>query len=201
MSDSIFKTIPEQIEEQIRQDILSGILKSGQSVKETELSNRFGVSRGPVREVLSKLTQQGLLISKTNKGVRVASQPSESMRPLLVELRKKIEIFALESIFEKITEDNINLWEKHLGEIKEACENHSSAELAVCDLNFHKAIIQSHDDKDLFTLWQPIVLRMLIHYERLGDLMESYQEHKLILDFVKSGDKVAALKALEDNIL
>ncbi|MEM7735167.1 MAG: GntR family transcriptional regulator [Deinococcota bacterium] len=201
MADNIiFKSIPEQIEEHLRRDILSGSLAPGQPLREQEISERFGVSRGPIREVLSKLTQQGLVVAEPNKGVRIASQPSASVRPLLVELRKNIELFVLDSIFDKITKKDLKTWEKNLASIKKACKKGDKASLVEHDLLFHKAIIQSHDDKDLFTLWHPIVLRMLIHYDRLGDLMESYHEHKAILDAIKAKDKEEALDTLARNI-
>ena len=197
---TIFKTIPEQIEEHLRQEILSGNLKAGQPLREQEFSERFGVSRGPIREVLGKLTQQGLLVAEANKGVRVAEQPSEAVRPLLVDLRKSIEVFVLNSVFDSITKADIKSWEQILAQIKQACKKKDVAQLVESDLRFHSAIIQSHDDKDLFALWHPIALRMLMHYERLGDLMESHSEHKAILDAIKAKDKKAALEALKVNI-
>lgn len=197
---TIYKSIPEQLETHLKRDILSGSLKPGQPLREQEVSERFGVSRGPVREVFNRLAQQGLVVPETNKGVRVASRPHESLRPLLIDLRKTIECFVLENIFDDITKEDIKVWESNLKNIKQACKDGSIAALVEHDLNFHSAIIRSHDDKDIFTLWQPIVLRMLIHYERLGDLMESYYEHKAILDAIKTGNKKQALIALENNI-
>lgn len=197
---TIYKTIPEQLEAHLRRDILTGSLKPGQALREQEVSERFGVSRGPVREVLNRLSQQGLLITEANKGVRVASQPSETLRPLLVKLRQTIEQFVLKDLFGTIRPETIEALEKQLSNIKNACQAGDTAALVEYDLSFHSTLIQAHEDKDLFTLWQPIVLRMLIHYERLGDLMESYEEHKAILDAIKAGRKKDALKALAANI-
>lgn len=199
-SPPIFKTIPEQIEQHLRNEILSGVLKAGTPLREQELSQRFDVSRGPIREVLNRLTQQGLLVSEPNKGVRIASQPSQSLRPLLVDLRKTIELSVLEKIFNQITQKDIASWSAILADIKEVCLAGDSAALVEHDLKFHKAILQSHDEDEVSLLWTPIAFRMLIHYERLGDLMESYREHKAILDAIKKGNKKAALEALEKNI-
>ncbi len=201
MSDTaIYRTIPEQIVARVRYEILSGEFKPGQPLREQEISARFGVSRGPIREALRQLTQQGLLVLEPNKGVRVAQYLSESVRPLTVELRRTIETFVLDSIFEQITEADITAWARILADIKAACEQGNIATLVDKDLRFHQAIIQSHDDKDLFALWEPIALRMLMQYNRFDDLMESYREHKRILDAIRSGDKAASLAALEANI-
>ena len=135
-----------------------------------------------------------------NKGVRVAQYLSESVRPLTVELRRKIETFVLDSIFDAITDEDIAEWEEILVDIKRACEAGDTAALVDHDVRFHQAIIQSHDDKDLFALWQPIALRMLMQYNRFDDLMDSYREHRTLLDAIRSRDKEASLAALEANI-
>lgn len=197
---TIYRTIPEQVTARLRQEILSGKLQPGEPLREQEISERFGVSRGPIREALRQLTQQGLLVLEPNKGVRVAQYLSESVRPLTVELRRKIETFVLDSIFEAITDEDTEEWEHILADIKAACEAGDTAALVDHDVRFHQAIIQSHDDKDLFALWQPIALRMLMQYTRFDDLMDSYREHRTLLDAIRSGDKAAALAALEANI-
>jgi len=99
----IYRSIPEQVLDNLRREILSGKLIPGEPLREQEISDRFGVSRGPVREALRQLTQQGLLVLEPNKGVRIAQYLSESVRPLTIELRRKIETFVLDSIFEQIT--------------------------------------------------------------------------------------------------
>lgn len=197
---TIYRTIPEQVTARLRQEILSGKLQPGEPLREQEISSRFGVSRGPIREALRQLTQQGMLVLEPNKGVRVAQYLSESIRPLTVDLRRRIESFVLDSIFDAITDEDIAAWEHILADIKAACEAGDTASLVDHDMRFHQAIIQSHDDKDLFALWQPIALRMLMQYNRFDDLMDSYREHRTLLDAIRSGDKAAALAALEANI-
>ena len=135
-----------------------------------------------------------------NKGVRVAQNPSVEVRPLVVKLRRMIETFVLASIFERITDDDLAYWEDILADIKAACESSDVDALTEHDLRFHQAIIRSHDDKDLFALWQPIAMRMMMHYNRLDDIMDSYREHKRILDAIRAGDEAAAISALETNI-
>ena len=199
-TSEIYRTLPEQIAARLRQDVLSSKLKPGAPLREIDLSERFGVSRGPVREAFRQLTQQGLLVLEPNKGVRVAQNPSVEVRPLVVELRRTIERFVLESIFERITAADIELWEDILADIRQACERNDVDALTEHDLRFHQAIIQSHDDKDLFALWQPIAMRMMMHYNRLDDIMDSYREHERILDAIRAGDRAAAVAALTANI-
>ena len=199
-TSEIYRTLPEQIAARLRREVLSSKLKPGDPLREVDLSERFGVSRGPVREAFRQLTQQGLLILEPNKGVRVAQNPSVEVRPLVVQLRRTIETFVLESIFERITEDDVSRWEDILADIKLACESNDVDALTENDLRFHQAIIRSHDDKDLFALWQPIAMRMMMQYNRLADIMDSYHEHQRILEAIRLGDKAAAIRALSTNI-
>lgn len=196
----IYRTIPQQIAAHLRNEVLSGKLKPGDPLREIEISERFGVSRGPVREALRKLTQQGLVILEPNKGVHVAPTPNASVRPLIVDLRRTIETFVLDSSFEHITNNIVETLESILTDIKEACEKEDTAALVEHDLRFHKTIIDCHEDTELFSIWEPIMIRMLMHYDRLSNLMDSYWEHKSILDAIVEGDKAKAIKALRDNI-
>ncbi len=202
MSDTfIHRTIPDQIAERLRRDIITGQLSAGKALREQEISERFGVSRGPIREVFRQLSQQGLLVTEPNKGVRVAEQPSMSMRPLVAELRRTIETFALENMFDQITEDDLAMWDAILADIKIACQQGNKVALVDSDLDFHRSIVQRHQEQELFTLWQPIALRMLMRYDRFGDdLMDSYYEHKVIIDAIRDGNKEAAVAALAANI-
>lgn len=196
----IYRTLPEQIAARLRQEVLSGDLEPDAPLREVEISERFGVSRGPVREALRQLTQQGLLVLEPNKGVRVAPHPDASVRPLIVQLRRTIEKFVLEKLFDDITDENIKSWEAILANILDACERGDTDSLIEHDIRFHKSIIMSLGDKDIVEMWEPIMMRMLMHYSRLDDLMESYQEHKRILDAIRERDRAAAIKALEANI-
>lgn len=199
-ANEIFRTLPEQIAARLQQDILGGHLKPGEPLREADLSERFGVSRGPVREAFRQLVQQGLLVLEPNKGVRVAQNPSDEMRPLVVQLRRTIEVYVLESIFDRITDGDIDTWQAILNDIRTACESNDLNALTNYDLRFHQAIVKSHDDRDLFTLWQPIAMRMMMQYNRLDDIMDSYREHERILDAIRARDRKAAIAALSTNI-
>jgi GntR family transcriptional regulator, rspAB operon transcriptional repressor len=201
MIDSgIARTIPEQIATRLRHEIISGSLEAGEPLREKEVADRFGVSRGPIREVFRQLTQQGLLDLTPNKGVRVSSALSLEVRPLIANLRFQIEVFILETNFETITADNIANWEAILEKIKVACQRGDREGLMDLDIQFHQALIQAFEDQGLFTIWQTITLRMAMRYRRHGDLMDSFFEHKQIIAAIQAGDKTEMIAALKANI-
>jgi DNA-binding GntR family transcriptional regulator len=63
----------DEVAERIRALILSGELEPKSRVNELELSERFGISRTPLREAIKILATEGLLELLPNRGARVAS--------------------------------------------------------------------------------------------------------------------------------
>ncbi len=61
----------DDIVAEVQEHILAGIFAPGERLGEADLAQRFGVSRGPVRDALRKLAGVGLVTQSTNVGVRV----------------------------------------------------------------------------------------------------------------------------------
>ena len=68
-----------RIEAALRDDIAAGALAPGERLDEVRLSARFGVSRTPVREALSRLAAQGILVPGEKRGVRVAEYARDEL--------------------------------------------------------------------------------------------------------------------------
>jgi len=69
----------QRIEAALMEDIAIGVLAPGERLDEVTLTERFGVSRTPVREALSRLTAQGILAPGEKRGVRVARYTREEL--------------------------------------------------------------------------------------------------------------------------
>ena len=82
-------TLPEQIAEQLAQDIVSQTLAPGQRLKELELSEQFGASRAPIREALRLLELRGLVQIEARRGVSV-TQLSAAEVDDLYEIRSSL---------------------------------------------------------------------------------------------------------------
>ena len=119
---------------------------------------------------------------------------------MLVELRHTIEAYVLETVFGHISEEDLNHLSEILVDIQRACEDGDTAALVEHDLRFHQALVQCHKDRDLFAIWQPIMMRMLMNYGRHENLLDSYYEHANILNAIRTGDLPAAHAALAVNI-
>ena len=194
------QTIPEQIVDQLRKDILSNTLKEDEPLREQELSERFGVSRGPVRAALQQLEKEGLVVAVPNVGVRVAPHPNDEVRPVISLMRRIIEEFTLNKVFDRITPDIIHHLEEVLEKLRTACEQGDIQVLQEHDRAFHRTLVDLYGEKRLFDIWHSMFSWMVFRYGRHQDLMESYREHKEILEAIKHGDKKKAIELLKGNI-
>ncbi len=197
----IFRTIREQVVHRLRDDIMGQVYPPGENLREYTLSKRYGVSRSPIRDALLQLTQEGLLVATPNCGVKVASKLNEEMQPLVVDIRRRIEGFALDRAMKQMTDEGHDLMKERLQALKVACEKADLPAIIKGDMGFHSGIIELSENEELFNLWKPIIAGMMLHYDRhRGDWMECYQEHKQILDAIIEGDRKTARAALKANI-
>lgn len=201
MSNStVYRTIREQIVEQLRNDVLSGEIAAGESLREQKLAERFGVSRGPIRDALLQLTQEGLLVAQPNRGVRVGQGPSDLIQSLVVALRRRIEAFALETVLDQLTKKDLDQLDDILARFEQACSRNEMSEAIPHDIALHRWIVERVGDPDLLQIWLSTIIRMRLRYTRHEHLSESFAEHRTIVDAIRQGNKQAALQALEANI-
>lgn len=196
----MIRTIREQVVERLRADVLSGRIAAGAPLREVQLAERFGISRGPIRDALLQLTQEGLLVSRPNRGVRVGRAPADAIQPLLFELRRKIEVSALRSVFESLDADDGEVLGTILEGFRLACEGEEMPEVVEHDMRLHRWIVERTGDPDLVAVWLAITVRMRLMYTRHRNLMESYREHEAVVDAIRRRDEPAAIRALEANI-
>jgi DNA-binding GntR family transcriptional regulator len=93
-------TRTERVYEILRGELLNGSLHPGQKLKMVELTERFGVSQSVIREALTRLTEQGLLVATPQRGFRVRDLSVEDIAEL-TETRIQIESLALRLAVER----------------------------------------------------------------------------------------------------
>lgn len=199
------QSLREQIADHLRNDVLCGRFAEGERLSELQLVERFGVSRTPIREALQQLTHEGLLEGRPNAGVTVARRPPDSIRELIVPIRRSVETYALRSFFDTINEDDFRVWSQILEKMRQACVAFDYPAIAEQDIAFHRSIIRRAGQRDLEQIWNSILARVRHHFlEALPrdyeDPMEIYDVHVEVVDSFRAGDVQAAITELEENI-
>ncbi|UUO04396.1 GntR family transcriptional regulator [Blastopirellula sp. J2-11] len=193
-----------EIVEQLREEILSGQLTEGSRLTEIDVSKRFKLGRNAIREAFQKLTHQGLLVTRPNRGVVVASEPPKPIRDLIVPIRQMLEGYVLELIFDELNDEDFARWEDLLTRMKEACATKDYAAIAEADIAFHRSILERAGQPDLLAIWEAMVYRIRSHFRRTQrrcpDPMGIYDEHRAIVDSIRSGDLQATLALLNEKI-
>lgn len=91
----------------LRSDILNGLIPAGSPVSQVQLAKRFGVSRGPVREALRLLQQEGLVEAEVNHRTRIARVSHEVIEGIYSQ-RIVLEALSIGMTVPKLTEEELD---------------------------------------------------------------------------------------------
>jgi DNA-binding GntR family transcriptional regulator len=92
------ETAGEKAYRHIRRDILFGCLEPSQKLKLDDLRESYGISVSTLREVLNRLTAEGLIVAENARGFEVAPVSPENLKEL-ASLRQLLECHALQQSF------------------------------------------------------------------------------------------------------
>ncbi|UUX50710.1 GntR family transcriptional regulator [Nisaea acidiphila] len=197
-------TLPLQIAERLRTDILAGTYPGGAQLPEMELAITFGVSRGPLREALQRLVQEGLLRSEPHRGVFVTEVGEEDLKDLFF-VRETLETAALRKIFEagtqnKVSRDLIRIAER-MDRAMKAGDKISGGDL---DFEFHRVLVDAAQSKRLSRTYASVQTetRLCLHrlmggYRSSRDLAA---EHFRLAELIETADLPDTLKELKNHL-
>jgi len=104
---SLESTKADDIAGLIEEAIVSGELVPGSVLRQEQLSERFGVSRTPVREALRRLAALGLVSFEPNRGVRVRTISHDDLREAFL-VRAELEALVTEEAARKMTPEALD---------------------------------------------------------------------------------------------
>lgn len=115
------RTIPEQLAEEIGTDIVAGRRKAGERLIEQELAERFGVSRGPIREALRILERQRMVDLLPRRGAYVRSLSLKSIADLF-NVRLALSLLAAQTMAVSPVESYVETLARRCAELNEMAE-------------------------------------------------------------------------------
>ena len=204
-------TLSETLRERLRQDIILGILAPASKLKLEALSKTYGVSVNTLRETLSRLSAEGLVVAEGQKGFAVLPVSMEDLREI-TEMRQLLECQAL-----RLSIANADLdWEARVigayhklsraEALVEADPEGAGAEWELYNQEFHEALISNCRSRWLLLYRRSMYdhslrYRLLSLKTKFFPRSQSAMEHRQILDAAIARDADTACRVLTTHIL
>jgi len=178
-------------------------LRPGDRLTEQSVSERFGVSRIPVREALQRLVQEGYLQAHLRNGYTVKEISSRTYTELM-ELRVVLECQALRMISPDGAQRTRNML-THLASVWETPEpSLSSHDVSALNRRFHQTLVDLTGNRELARVEQQTLERIEVaqrlDFTRPQRVEDTYREHGAILQALLNGDAERARRTLEAHI-
>ncbi|WP_091414853.1 GntR family transcriptional regulator [Friedmanniella luteola] len=193
---------------QLRAEILAGELRPGQRLIEDQISLRFDISRGPLREALRLLTQQGLVEHAPRRGVRV-TELSDTDVAQLFGIRLALEQHAVRSVFPRpVPPGDAELAGLHrwLDRMRDAEQDGDALTKDDAHRAFHAAVVALAGNRQLDLALEPVLLKlqrpMALNLRREAQALgpdEGLARHQRIIDALRSNDLDRILHELEHH--
>ena len=190
----------------MQQAILTGRLKPGERLIESQLAAKLGVSRGPVRAALRELAYQGLVQISPYKGASVQAQTLTDVEEIYT-LRARLESFAVELAIERASEQELEELDKTVALIREAIKKRDLPRVVELDLEFHGCLVQAAHNRRLEAVLQTIhpQIKMFMTATKMAfathqDLQEIAREHSQLVGAMRKHDLAGATDAISRHI-
>ena len=195
----IQESTPMMIAARIREAIASGMIPPGAQIGEAEFARQLAVSRGPLREGLQRLAQEGLVVAVRNRGHFVIEMTPENVRDMYV-ARAAVERAAAARAHELDPRATSNVLLESVAAMKSAAGRGDEGGVSTADIGFHRDLVRSAKSPRLTRMHETLMTetRMCIHAltptYALGSIRVT--EHRQIAKSFTQGDP-----ALTDRLL
>ena len=189
--------------QKLERDIVTGVLKPGDKLDERSLSERFGVSRTPVREALQTLAGSGLVATMPRRGTIVAAITVGELIEMF-EVMAELEAMCTRLAARRMPRVDIENLIK-LAAACDALQEHADADAYYeANVSFHEAIYAGCRNSFLERQTKNVRNR-LAPYRRLqlhrpGRVKTSNAEHEGILAAISTGDAQTAGKLMHQHV-
>jgi DNA-binding GntR family transcriptional regulator len=194
---------PAVIADQLRRRIVDGTFPPGSQIIEGQLSAQLRVSRGPIREALQRLIQEGLLVSIRNRGVFVVRLgPSDVAE--IYGARKAIERFAASELARTGGDSYLLELDSLISRMDDAARASDRSQLARCDLAFHETLVAGTNNRRLSRMFATLLAETQLCLANLGDtytnLGDLVDEHRHLVAVIRSRKPAAASRAVDEHL-
>jgi DNA-binding GntR family transcriptional regulator len=186
------------VSEELARMIAKGEMQPGDRINEQQLAQRFGVSRGPIREAVRALEGAGFVEAVTNRGVFVRQITIEEVRELY-DVRAALFGLAGRLLAERAGSDVRQQLDELLNAMEAAAERRDFDAYYPLNLKFHEAIVDGSGNATLARQYRDSVKRLNLFRARSlvqgGGLSVSNREHREMVAAIAARDAAWAQEA------
>lgn len=180
------------------------ICTRGDRLVERDISARTGVSRGPVREAILLLEQEGLVISQSYRGAQVADVSAEEVEQMLLPIRTVLEQFAFRQAASRLTDRDHAALAGLIDEMRRAADSGDRRTVVEADVRFHEYVITRCGWPHCERSWRSIVARVRMYFWTDAPLHHSLHDvvdqHRILLEALQSADEISLAQAVAEHI-
>ncbi len=196
------QTLREQLTEAIRGKIIRQELQPGKRIIEQDIAKEFETSRGPVREALRDLENEGLIEYTRNVGCTVKQATVADSYEVYL-LRATYETTAVKMMNGKIPQETIRNMESIL-ESMEELEVNEYEKIVEFDNAFHEELVSMTGLERMHKAWKllgfaNIITEFTVNLNMEKRLHHQYPSHKIIIDLCKKQDTKEICKAISQH--
>ena len=177
----------------IRVAIMSGSLKPGTQLGEVDVASSLKVSRGPVREALQRLVQEGVLVAVRNRGVFVPEFGPDDVVDVYL-ARQAVEGAAASLLIARGS-TGLERLEAVLRRMDAAAKGKRWAAVADRDVEFHQELVRAANSRRLERMLGTLIVESRLCMSALENTYrasaELVDEHRQLFEAIKCGDVIA----------
>ena len=186
----------------LREALLSGEFAPGSPLVPDELAGTFGTRSTTVREALSELERDGLIVHSLHRGVEVARITSEELQDIYA-ARQVYEVAGLRAMLRRRPVD-VSWLSAAVERMGEAAIAGNERALVEADMAFHLAIVAAAGSRRLTRAAQGALmeLRLVLSVaDRVADDMPAQvADHQVLVEVFSRGRGRESVAALEDHL-
>lgn len=197
------KSTVELVSDELRSAIMYGSLEPGAQLGEAELAGRLGISRGPLREAMQRLVQEGLLVSEPHRGLFVITLDEGDVEDVYL-ARLAIEREACRLIMARNRGEAVARLTEALEALVGAARQRDRVAMSDADQAFHEVLVSSSGSPRLERMAHTLLVetRMCLNalqdtYPEPSDLVE---EHRRLVDAIGDGEEERLLAFIEEHM-
>lgn len=185
-------TIADQVFKKLQKAIVEGQLAAGSKISEPTLAKQFGISRGPLREALSRLEACHLIERTPNVGARVVSLSHQHLIEIY-HIRESLEGLAANLAAQHMSDAEISELEQLLKKHHQHIEKDHNYFQKEGDMDFHFRIFQGSKNATLINMYCNDLYHLIRLYRcQFGMVSKrvnrAFSEHQQIVDALRQRD-------------